>query len=105
MRPRATPEPGRMLPWLAALELRSTLAEKGRRAFFFVFGCGAECKERCLDQQAFIHACIQSFVYRFNGEFHALGSVGADLLEDGFRASDKAATRDDFVDKANAISF
>src|SRR5229473_5526839 len=89
----------------AALELGSTLAKKGCGAFFLVFSCSAQCKERSLDQQAFIQACVRSSVYRFNGEFHALGSVGADLLEDSFRADDKAAARHDFIDEANAISF
>src|SRR5229473_7754905 len=89
----------------AALELGSTLAKKGCGAFFLVFSCSAQCKERSLDQQAVIQACVRSSVHRFNGEFHALGSVGADLLEDSFRAGDKAAARHDFVDEANAISF
>src|SRR5258708_23270493 len=105
MRPRTTPVPGRICHTLAALELGSTLDEKGGRALFLVFSCGAERKERSLDQQAFIQACVRSSVYRFNGEFHALGSVGADLLEDSFRADDKAAARHDFIDEANAISF
>src|SRR5258708_23714691 len=56
MRPRTTPVPGRICHTLAALELGSTLAEKGRRAFFLFFSCGAERKEHSLDQQAFIQS-------------------------------------------------
>src|SRR5258708_27672301 len=105
MRPRATAALGNIRPALPALELGSTFSKKGRCAFLFVLGRGAERKQRSLDEQAFFQACFQSLVHRFDGELHAYWGVRNDLLQDGLSPRDQVGIGNDFVCHADAISF
>src|SRR5258708_21802525 len=105
MRPRATAALGNIRPALPALELGSTFSKKGRCAFLFVLGRGAERKQRSLDEQAFIQACFQSLVHRFDGELHAYWGVRNDLLQDGLSPRDQVGIRNDLVYQADAIGF